>query len=91
MTKKDYILLARIIHATRQARPAFSQAFDGQCSAAALLQAELADALKADNPAFSPSRFIEACETGSDRAAASAARKASKAALAAQREAVSRG
>jgi hypothetical protein len=67
MTKKDYQAIARAIHVVRQIRPAFSQRFDGQCSAFESLMCELTDVMAADNPRFDRARFVEACETGATR------------------------
>jgi hypothetical protein len=65
MSKKDYQAIARALYKTRiTAKP------DLPPVAVAMWQracADVADALKADNPAFSRERFAEACETGTTR------------------------
>jgi hypothetical protein len=88
MTKKDYISLARAIHDARR-EVIGDLGEDGAGDALAgleIAEVRIANVLAADSPRFDRARFIEACETGSDKASATQARKASKAALKAQRE-----
>jgi hypothetical protein len=87
MSKKDYIALARAIHTVRSGNDTYSAT-----GAAGLprtveerITSAIADVLAQDSPSFNRARFLETCETGSDKASAAQARKASKAALKAQR------
>ena len=99
MSKKDYIAIARVLHALKpdldERTPAGDYVWDAaECAGARRMLSrvgrELSVVLSADNPAFDRARFLEACETGADTESAKRARAASKAALKAQRAAVTR-
>lgn len=80
MTKKDYVALAQALNRVK------SLAGDsGERQQWRTDVATVADVLAADSPRFDRERFIEACETGSDRESAKRARSEAKARLAAQR------
>ena len=63
MTRKDYVLLAHALHASKP-RPQESDYLSASLQWGADVQS-IARALQGENPRFDAERFVTACETGS--------------------------
>lgn len=77
MSKKDYQAIARAVYRATQEDAINWDEGTSNLGIVSVVR-ELADVFAADSPHFDRARFLEWCETGTDRESAKRARKASK-------------